>query len=50
MDQNKYMLIKSNSFSRQGYINTFIKQYKKGSTGKNWNDTDKIKCLCKGIS
>lgn len=42
---NKYMVIKPDSFSGQGDIQVFFKQYEKAAEVNNWDDKDKIKFL-----
>lgn len=42
---NKYMVIKADSFSGQGDIQVFFKQYEKAAEVNNWDDKDKIKFL-----
>lgn len=42
---NKYMVIKPDSFSGQGDIKFFFKQYEKAAEVNNWDDKEKIKFL-----
>jgi len=37
------MIIKPNSFSGQGDIKTFIRQYEKAAQINNWDNSEKIK-------